>query len=181
MANCNITLSGIDFGCKDSTGGLKQVWLCDWATAGVALTSDSKKATATTASFKLYRFRTGNASMNTTLNADEANGTVYAQTELNMKFTKLTDDIRTEAVELLKGNVAAIALDNNGKYWVLGLEHPLTLSAGTFNTGAALSDFNGFDVTLTDYCSTVPYMLDDTKIADLPTTVTTSSSSSSNG
>lgn len=171
MAVCSITLKGIDFSCKDNTGGLKNIWLADWNTAGVALTSDEKRATVDGTKFKLFRFRTGNASMNSTLNADEANGTTFVTTDLNMKFTKLTEDLREEMVQILKGNVAAVAEDNNGNYWVLGMDHPLTLSAGTFATGAALGDFAGGDLTVQDYSSTLPYMLDDSDIADLPTTV----------
>lgn len=167
MSACSITLKGIDFSCKDSVGGIKRVWLADWNAAGASITTGGR-FTATATAFKLFRFRTGNGSMNSTLNADEANGTVFVQTDLNMKFTKLTEDSRKEVAEILRGNVAAIVEDNTGNYWGLGAEHPLTLSAGTVNTGAALGDFAGYDVTVQDYSSTLPYMVDETIIATLP-------------
>ena len=139
----------------------------DWNAANAAKT-EGDLYTATASAFKLFRFRTGNGSMNSTLNADEANGTVFVQTDLNMKFTKLTEDSRKEVAEILRGNVAAIVEDNTGNYWGLGAEHPLTLSAGTVNTGATLGDFAGYDVTVQDYSSTLPYMVDETIIATLP-------------
>lgn len=169
MSACSITLKGIDFSCKDSVGGIKRIWLSDWNTAAPTLDGDRYSATIT--GFKLYRIRTGNGSMNTTLNADESAGTAYATTELNVKFTKLSEDGRNEIAEILKGNTAAIVEDNVGNYWGLGLEHPLTLSAGNVNTGAAMADFAGYDITLQDYCSTLPYLLDETLIASLPQTV----------
>ena len=171
MAVCNITLKGIDFGCKDSVGGIKQVWLADWNSASPALTEDGKYYTATASAFKLYRIRVGNGSMNSTLNADEANGTVFVQTDLNTRFTKLTEESREEIAQILKGNCAAIVQDNAGKYWGLGLEHPLTLSAGSVETGAAMGDFSGYDITLQDYCSTLPYLVDSTIVDSLPKTV----------
>ena len=163
MSACSITLKGIDFSCKDSVGGIKQVWLAPWREDGFGEPNegviDLQEFSST--DFKKYRFRVGNGSMNTTLNADEANGTVFASTELNMKFTKLSVETRAEIAEILKGNVAAIVEDNKGTKWALGVEHPLTLTAGTVATGATMSDFAGYDITLTDTCSTLPYQFDD--------------------
>lgn len=174
MAVCNIALKGIDFSCKDSVGGIKRVWLADWNQANAGYTYSSADTghehplyTATASAFKLYKFRTGNGSMNSTLNADEANGTVFVQTDLNMKFTKLSEDTRKEIAEILRGNVAAIVEDNTGNYWGLGAEHPLTLSAGTVNTGAALGDFAGYDITVQDYSATLPCPVDETVISAL--------------
>lgn len=169
MSTCSITLKGIDFSCKDNVGGIKNIWLADWNAAAPSVSN--KRYTATAAAFKLFRIRTGNGSMNSTLNADEANGTVYVQTDLNMRFTKLTEDSRDEIAEILRGNVAAIVETNTGDYFGLGAEHPLTLSAGTANTGAAMGDFAGYDITVQDYCSTLPYLVDETIIASLPTVV----------
>lgn len=178
MSACGITLKGIDFSCKDNVGGIKNIWLADWNDAAPTVVAKRYRATIQTGSnsdpdyvFKLYRIRTGNGSMNSTLNADESNGTVYVQTDLNMKFTKLSEDGRNEVAEILRGNVAAIVETNTGEYYGLGAEHPLTLSAGTVNTGAAMGDFAGYDITVQDYCSTLPYLLDETLISQLPTEV----------
>ena len=67
--------------------------------------------------------------------------------------------------------MAAIVETNTGEYYGLGAEHPLTFSAGTADTGAAMGDFAGYDVTVQDYCSTLPYLLDETLIEQLPKTV----------
>lgn len=170
MSACGITLKGLDFGCKDSVGGIKNVWLADWNAAAPYLLS-SRYMTSAISAFKLYRFRVGNGAMNSTLNADEANGTVFVQTDLNMRFTKLTEDGRKEVAEILRGNVAAIVETNTGEFYGLGIEHPLTFASGTAQTGAAMGDFAGYDITVQDYCSTLPYLLDETLIASLPSTV----------
>lgn len=174
--SCSITLKGIDFSCKDSVGGIKNIWLADWNAAAPSVSDDRYTATIKTGTpatyvFKLFRFRVGNGSMTSTMNADEANGTAYVQTDLNVKFTKMSEDARNEVAEIFKGNVAAIVETNTGEYYGLGAEHPLTFSAGTASTGAAMGDFAGYDITVQDYCSTLPYLLDESLIADLPTTV----------
>ena len=169
MSACGITLRGIDFSCKDNVGGIKNIWLADWNAAAPSIVT--RRYTATIAAFKLYRIRTGNGSMTSTMNADEQNGTVYVQTDLNMRFTKLTEDGRNEVAEILRGNVAAIVETNTGEYYGLGAEHPLTFSAGTAETGTAMGDFSGYDVTVQDYCSTLPYLLDESLISSLPTSV----------
>lgn len=180
MATCSITLKGVDFGCKDNVGGIKNIWLADWNAAAPSIDDTDNRYTATIRTgtsgsyqyvFKLFRIRTGNGSMNSTLNADEANGTVFVQTDLNMKFTKQTEDTRDEVSEILRGNVAAIVQDNNNNYWGLGAEHPLTFSAGSVETGAAMGDFAGYNITVQDYASTLPYLLDEDLISELPTTV----------
>ena len=169
MSACGITLRGLDFSCKDNVGGIKNIWLADWNAAAPSIST--RRYTATVAAFKLFRIRTGNGSMTSTMNADEQNGTVYVQTDLNMRFTKLTEDGRNEVAEILRGNVAAIVETNTGEYYGLGAEHPLTFSAGTAATGAAMGDFAGYDITVQDYASTLPYLLDESLIASLPTTV----------
>lgn len=178
MSACGITLRGIDFSCKDNVGGIKNIWLADWNAAAPHVQTRRYKATIQTGSesdpeyvFKLFRIRTGNGSMTSTMNADEQNGTVYVQTDLNMRFTKLSEDGRNEVAEILRGNVAAIVETNTGEYYGLGAEHPLTFSAGTAATGAAMGDFAGYDITVQDYASTLPYLLDESLIASLPTTV----------
>lgn len=174
MGACNITLKGLDFGCKDNIGGIKNIWLADWNAAAPSVSNGRYTATVksgTTYVFKLFRIRVGNGSMTSTLNSNEQNGTSSVSTELNMKFTKLTEDGRTEVTEIQKGNLAVIVELNTGDYYGLGAQHPVTLSAGTAQTGEGTDDFAGYDVTITDTSSVLPYLLDETLIADLPTTV----------
>lgn len=175
MASCSITLKGIDFGCKDNIGGIKNIWLADWNEAAPYVASKRYKATISTGTesdpdyvFHLYRIRVGNGSMSSTLNADESAGVTYVTTDLMMKFTKLTEDGRNEVAEILKGNVAAIVELNTGEFYGLGAEHPLTLTAGSANTGEAMGDFSGYEITIQDYCSTLPYLLDESLISELP-------------
>lgn len=174
---CGITLNGIDFGCRDSVGGINRIWLADWNTAAPSISQGRYTATMTnddsdhTPVFKLFRIRVGNGSMESTLASSEANGTTSVTTDLNMKFTKLSEDNRAEIAEILKGNLAAIIETNAGEYYGLGAKHPVTLTAGTVTAGTAMEDFAGYDITIQDYDSTLPYLLDESLIADLPTTV----------
>jgi hypothetical protein len=43
----------------------------------------------------------------------------------------------------------AIVTDRNGNYWLLGSRNGLELTTGTSQTGTAMGDRNGYDVTFT--------------------------------
>ena len=49
------------------------------------------------------------------------------------------------------------ATSGNNKYWYLGYDEPVTLTAGTAGTGTAKGDKNGYDLTLTDLSNSLPY------------------------
>lgn len=167
---CAITLKGLDFGCRDNVGGLKNVWMADWSAAKPSLTAEGAY-TATAGAFKIYKIRTGNSSLTTTVNVDVSNGTTYCQNDINIILTKLSEEYSKEAGELIKGNLAIIVEDRNGNYFGMGLDNPATLSAGTVQSGQAMSDLSGYNLTFTDYSKDLPHSVDPTIITDLPTSV----------
>lgn len=161
--SCNsYSLSGIELGCKDNMGGIKQVWLIDESdVTTVALNSDNTEiATITLASdakFKSYRFRKGTANMTSTATSDEANGTFSVQSDVALQFNKMETAKRTEIMAMCLGNMKGIVLDNNGKYWFLGKDQAISASAASGETGTAFGDFGGYKVTLTDNSKEMPY------------------------
>ena len=60
-------------------------------------------------------------------------------------------------VALAQGEAMAIVKDANNRYWFLGHDNPVTVSAGTGETGTAKSDPNHYTVTLTDESTEYPY------------------------
>jgi hypothetical protein len=61
----------------------------------------------------------------------------------------------------------AIVTDRNDTYWLLGSRNGLELSAGTSQTGTAMGDRNGYDVTFTALEEVPILSVDSTIIAAL--------------
>lgn len=150
---CSQTLSGILNDCAANMGGVKVVYLANKAdVASVTISTD--KVTAITmessAKFKTYHLRPNTASMVSTAQVSQENGTNYWQTLLTMVFNRMETSKRVEVVAMAQGELVAIVEDANGLLWYLGNDAPLMLNAGEGNTGTARGDRNGYSVTLED-------------------------------
>lgn len=138
--------------CKDSLGGITEVFFIasqDVASfteaSGVitALTKDSGKK------FYKYELVKGTSSFVENINASVENGTIFYQQELTIILNKLQANTRNEILLLAKNLLAAVAKDNNGKYWYLGLKRGLDITAGSSQSGAAEGDRSGYTLTFT--------------------------------
>ena len=164
---CSITLNGLAQDCESNVGGVKNVYLAQYA-EGVATLASSASTMVTVAvsgttpayAFKRYYFRKGAASMTSTLNVDAANGTNFISTELALTFAKQDTTKRIEMSALVLGDLMAVVEDANGKMWFLAKDEPLVATAGGAATGAAKTDGNNYTLTLTDESETFPYELD---------------------
>lgn len=172
MACENITLNGLGVGCKDSMGGIKEVYAIkhdDVVSVTVSTSGDTKgmisaitTKTVSSASmkFKTFKFRKQTSSFTSTMNIDEAIGTFSISTDLNLQFTKMTTLKNNEIMGLLYEGLAVIVKDQNNKYWYLGYDNPVTSTAGTAQSGTAIGDLNGYNVTLNDISNRLPYEVD---------------------
>ena len=158
--SCTLTLSGLARDCRDNCGGIKEVYIVDYNSIDtVSVLAD--KITGLTlnsgSTFHTYSLRKQTSTLTTTINVDEAAGTVNYSSELNLKFTKLETAKRLEIVSLAMGETVAVVRDSNDRFWYLGKDYPVTLSAGSIATGTNLADFAGYDLTLSDIAITAPY------------------------
>lgn len=160
---CAKTLTGMGLDCRESVGGIKEVYIlgdrsdvdgkviiASDAITGITLKADSDK-------FLPYKFRKQTGSMVSTINTSEENGTTFVQTDVTLVFHKMEAKKRLEISALMVGDCAMLVKDGNNKYWYLGLDEAVTLTAGTAGTGTAKGDKNGYDLTLTDLSNTLPY------------------------
>ena len=157
---CNQTISGIVQDCATSKGGVSEVYLANYEDVTDITVTDNKVTGITMASgkkFKRYYFRPGTSSMTSTLNIDNAAGVNFVQTVLTMLYSRMETTKRVEIVALAQADLYAIVEDNNGKFWLLGYDEPLVISAGDGLTGTARTDRNGYSVTLHDVSHEMPY------------------------
>lgn len=141
-------------------GGIAEVWITNHdAVSGVTVDEDiiSAISLADSAKFKRYFFRRGTGSMTSTYSLDPASGANFVTTDLALQFNKMETAKRIEMSALAVSELAIIVKDNNGKYWYLGYNNPVTASAGDGATGQAFTDANKYGITLQDVSLQLPY------------------------
>ncbi len=162
--SCAFTYSGIASECLDNIGGIKAVYIGNHADI-IITPSETGAATVELATggnaLKRYNMRRLVSSMTSTYNVDQAAGTSYFQTDLTLVFNKMSATKWVEIKAVSKGELAVIVEDSNGVFYVLGTDYPVSASAGTSQTGTALADQNGYNITLTDMSNDLPYTVAD--------------------
>lgn len=134
-------------------GGIVRVLLAnrdDVASITEADNAISAITMVSTKTFKEYNFRPNTSNMTSNWQVNAENGVAYVQTDLQMVFNRMETTKRVEISAMALADLVAIVQDANGKYWYLGHDNPLHLSAGDGQTGTARSDRNGYSVTLQD-------------------------------
>jgi hypothetical protein len=156
---CSQTLAGIARDCAANMGGIKRVLLANRADVA-SITIGTDKVTAITMEsgkkFYEYNFKPGTSGMTSNWQVNRENGVKYVQTDLQMVFNRMETTKRVEVEAMAQADLYAIVEDNNGLYWLLGLDNPLELSAGDGPTGTARTDRNGYSVTLQDDSKGLP-------------------------
>lgn len=136
--------------CKDSLGGLTEVYFMEsdnvtsFVEASGVITNLVKVVGK---KFFKYELVKGTSSFVENINASIENGTVFYQQELTIILNKLQTNTRNEILLLAKNNLVAVAQDNNGAYWFLGLTRGVDISAGSGQSGAAEGDRSGYTLT----------------------------------
>ena len=156
---CAQTLAGIVRDCNPNMGGLRSVYLANFADVdSITVTSSVVTAITMVSSKKFYKYEfvRNTASMSSNYSVNAENGTTYVETDLLMVFNRMDTTKRLEIVALAQGELVAIVEDNNGNMWYLGHDEPLTLNAGDGLTGTARADRNGYSVTLRDNSLEMP-------------------------
>ena len=87
---------------------------------------------------------------------DDAGGSKLVNTTVALRFAKMETAKRTAFMAMANGELALIVQDNNGVYWYLGKDNPVTLSAGTGDTGTNFTDSNEYAPTLSDTSLEMP-------------------------
>lgn len=147
---CSLT-QGFNLDCRDSIGGLKEVYIIEKGnvsatTEASGIVSAITKSTGTR--FWKYALIRETSNFDQTITSNEANGTVFYAQTLQIILNKMQASVRNEIMLLAKNNIIAVAVDNNGKGWLLGEEQGLVLG-GNSGSGTAWGDRNGSTLTFT--------------------------------
>lgn len=163
---CTQTLNGIAVDCLPAMGGLRVVYIANYADVDSIEIEDGEVVTITMASgktFHTYSFRRNTANMTSTLNVDITNGN-SVNTDVVLSFLKQETAKRLEISALSIGELVVIVEDANGKYWYLGKDMPVMASAGGAESGTVYTDGSRYTITLQDNSMDYPY---EVKVAPL--------------
>ena len=156
MATCDIT-SGFTLGCRDNSGGIKNVYILSGSISTIADTAGDSPITAITGSGTFYQFeltrQTGDFTETPTPSLE--NGTVFYQQDLNVAFHKLQSSIRNQVKVLAQNPDLKIVVETNngvespytGRYFLMGRYRGASLSAGSGASGTAFGDANQYALT----------------------------------
>ena len=158
---CLLT-SGIAKGCRDNSGGIKRVLIANKskvssiapAQGAVGTPEDTGVITSITmasASDYFYEFVPNKMSSNWVENIQSnlQNGTIGYEQVLTLMFAKNEAAKRNQIKLLGQAEVVVMVEDYNNKYWMLGEINGMELSGGNSGSGTALTDMNGWNITLT--------------------------------
>jgi len=155
MSTCDIT-SGFTLGCRDNTGGIKNIYILSGSVDSVVGSGATGLITAISGSGTFYKFeltrQTGD--LTETINGSTENGTVFYDQTVNASFHKMQSSTRNQ-IRLLSKNVAIKMIvetnngstDSVGKFFYLGEANGLSLNAGQGQTGTAFGDANAYQLT----------------------------------
>ena len=146
---CDTLTRGRQEPCKNSVGGIKNIYFTDFGDFGtVTLTDD--EITDMDGTFTAFKYEVkGNSSLEQTVNSSRENGTTFYEQTLNLTLKKLSKEDNKELKLLAYGRPHVAVEDYNGNVMVVGLEHGADVSGGTIVTGAAMGDLSGYTLTLT--------------------------------
>ena len=94
-----------------------------------------------------FAFRKNTASATSTLTVND-NGTNFYTNAVTCYFPRQDTFKRLSIMSLVQGETCALVEDKNGNWWLYGHDEYLSVSEQTTETGAASSDNNGYNVTL---------------------------------
>ena len=149
---CDIS-AGRTLPCKDSVGGLKNVYFINYDSAvSIAVetddTVDSAASWSATADAYKYELK-GNSSLTQNIQSSRENGTTAFEQVLELTLPKLSA-ADNQAVKLLAfGRPRIVVEDYNGSFYLVGREHGADVTGGTIVTGAAMGDLSGYTLTFT--------------------------------
>lgn len=168
--SCLQTLNGIVNDCAPSMGGIVEVLLANYEDVSAVADTDGIITGLTmvgSAKFKRYSFRRNTGSLSSNYTVDQTTGANFVVSDLVLVFTKMETAKRIEISALAQGELVAIVKDANGKYWYLGKDAPIVISAGDGLTGTARADRNGYSITLQDNSLEMPYEVDEAAISSI--------------
>ena len=153
MSTCDI-VSGFTLGCRDNTGGLKNIYILSGSIGSTSGTEGLISVISGSGTFYKFELTRQTGDFTETINASLENGTIFYEQTVNAPFHKLQSSTRNQIRTLAKNpDISMIVETNNSEggtvFFLLGESRGLSLSGGQAQTGTAFGDLQGYTLTFT--------------------------------
>ena len=147
---CNLT-AAIGLSCKDTVGGIKAIYFSDFQVAGfggMTFVSGALDGIDVAQTCFRYDVQPNTASLTTTVSNEPAGSASYSSAlEITLNIIKQATSNELEL--LIQTRTFAYILDANDNVYCLGLQNGCTVTAGTFVSGQARADMQGYTLSVT--------------------------------
>lgn len=174
--SCNLT-TGFTLGCNDSIGGIKKIYIGAFSQLTYTIGGTPVEVTAGTGTVYTYEPLKNSASATFNPTVSLENGTIFYTHSVSLSLKNINANKREEIESLAKARVGLFVELNSGEILAFGTTNGMNMTAGTFQTGAAFGDLQGYQLTFTSDEPTQPYTLND---ADMTTAGYTVSATTEN-
>jgi hypothetical protein len=148
-----ITLNaGIPAGCESNSGGVKKIWITDYANVvkieelgGVV--SDIELESNTSFYEFAFNKETSSFTENTVVNVQ--NGSIFYDQTVSLVLARREVAKRNVLKMMAMRDLAVIVLDSNGLYWLIGKGEGAMITETQSQTGVTKEDANGYTITIT--------------------------------
>lgn len=172
---CDIS-KGRALPCSDAVGGLDAIYFVnasDPIGAITYLTGDSSDVIDTAAgSPTLYKYDLkGTSTFNQVMTTTRENGTTHCEQTLVVNLPVMSATTHKELKLLAYGNPQVVVKTNNGSFFLVGKEFGCDVTTINANSGAAMGDMTGYELTLVGREKTFANYFNATTESDLLTDI----------
>lgn len=148
---------GFLLSCNEGVGGIKDIYIglfSDFQDITIdpvtgLITAMTPIAPASILQLFPYQANRNTGGVTIAPNANLENGTLFYTHTVEMTLGKLDNDKKTELEQLAKTRVVVFVRLFDDKIMMIGRQDGCFLTAGTFGSGKARADLNGYQITLT--------------------------------
>tara|TARA_R110000744_G_scaffold196593_1_gene315865 strand:+ start:1388 stop:1951 length:564 start_codon:yes stop_codon:yes gene_type:complete len=173
---CELTRGRGLGGCLTTVGGVKRVYLCEFAPATTGSSANDSVMDIFSGITNVYQYdmKRGAGSLAETVNASAEAGTVFYTPVTTVKLGKLSVADQNE-LKLIAQNTLLVFVElnethanGNNMIFATGTDNGCVISGGTNSAGAAMGDFNGYEWTFEANQGYPMWMLEDYSAGGVP-------------
>jgi hypothetical protein len=151
MSTCDI-VSGFTLGCRDNTGGLKNIYILSGSIGSTSGTEGLISVISGSGTFYKFELSRQTGDFTETINTSVENGTVFYEQTVNAPFHKLQSSTRNQVKTLARNPEITMVVETNNSeggtvFFLLGESRGLALNGGQAQTGTAFGDLQGYTLT----------------------------------
>ena len=165
-------VAGYALDCKDTVGGIKNLYITEQANVTAVTENASGYVTAITLSagkkyFKYALEPRGANSTTNNINTDPKVGTVGYEQTIAATFLKMAYETQFKLQQIIKNRCSILVEMKSGQFFIFGSSFGMECTGGTGTSGAALNEFNGYSLTWAGMEKTFSQEVDSAIIAAL--------------